>query len=102
MLPHNDIIAHVELNENALEYFLRAKYGSSFVEPNFNEWVQILISYDNPLEAYIIQGTIAFYHLPSKLIIETTDTECARVEDILGIYTDTKNLSCTQSLTLVA
>lgn len=102
MLPHNDIIAHVELNENALEYFLKAKYGSSSVEPNFNEWVQILISYDNPLEAYIIQGTIAFYHLPSKLIIETTDTECARVEDILCIYTDTKALSCTQSLTLIA
>ena len=102
MLPHNDIIAHVELNESALEYFLKAKYKSFFVEPNFNEWVQILISYDNPLEAYIIQGTIAFYHLPSKLIIETTDTECARVEDILGIYTDTKALTCTQSLTLVA
>ncbi len=102
MLPHNDVIAHVELNENALEYFLQAKYGSSYIEPNFNEWVQILISYGNPLEAYAIQGTITFYHLPSKLIIETTDTECARVEDILGIYTDTKTLSCTQSLTLVA
>ena len=102
MLPHNDIIAHVKLNESALEYFLKVKYGSSFVELNFNEWVQILISYDNPLEAYIIQGTIAFYHLHSKLIVETTDTECAKVEDILGIYTDTKALTCTQSLTLLA
>jgi len=102
MLPDKNIIAHVELNESVLEYFLEKLNYDSSLDTNFEEWVQILISYDNPIEAYLIQGKIAFYNLRTKFIIETEDTECKLVKDIISIYTNREELECIKSLALVS
>lgn len=99
MLPAHDIIAHVELDESMLSYFLPQEYGPCFV-PSYNDWVQIIISIGNPLEAYVIQGNVIFYHPKSTKIIETQDTICVRVEDIIFIYQHIGGITCQPKLSL--
>jgi len=74
-LPAGDVYALVELDEDLLEFFNLV-----------GEYSQLIISKNNPKNAYVIQGEVVFINHVTQEVYWTQETACVLNEDIISYY----------------
>ena len=83
-LPAGTIYALVELDEDLLEFFnLTGQYS------------QLVISSNNPANAYVIQGEVVFINHVTQELHWTNNSVCVQNADIISY--NTEPLQCIQS-----